>query len=134
MPDTKPSNVVKQFFEYLGAGNMDGILGLFTDDGAIDMPGSKNLPWAGRWTGKEKLKEYFVVMPTALDIRGATQTRWIAEGNSVAVTGTEHGASRISGKEYRAKWSWIFEIRDGKIALWDAYEDTEAMLNCGPWQ
>ena len=25
MPDTKPSNVVKQFFEYLGAGNMDGI-------------------------------------------------------------------------------------------------------------
>lgn len=134
MPGTTPIDVVKKFFEYLGTGNMEGVVGLFTDDGTIDMPGSNHLPWAGRWTGTAKLREYFVVMPKALDIRGATQTRWVAERNSVAVTGTEIGASRVSGKEYRAKWSWIFEIRDGRIALWDAYEDTEAMFSCAPWR
>lgn len=134
MADSEAVRVVKKFFEYLGSGNMDGVVSLFTDDGAIDMPGSQHLPWAGRWQGRAKLVEYFKVMPAALEIRGATQDRWISEGNLVAVSGTEHAASRVSGKEYRAKWSWIFVIEGQRIKLWDAYEDTEAMFNCGPWR
>ncbi|CAI2931834.1 nuclear transport factor 2 family protein [Aminobacter niigataensis] len=129
-----PSEIVKQFFACLGSGRMDDIVKLFADDGTIDMPGSSHLPWAGRWTGKEKLEEYFVVMPAALDIRGATQSFWAVDGNLVVVTGTEHGASRVSGKEYQAKWNWLFVVESGKIKLWDAYEDTEAMFNAGPWR
>lgn len=134
MPGTEAVQVVKKFFEYLGSGNMDGVVSLFAEDGAIDMPGSANLPWAGHWKGRDKLVEYFKVMPAALDIRGATQDRWICDGNLVSVSGTEHAASRLSGKEYRAKWSWIFVIEGGRIKLWDAYEDTEAMFKCGPWR
>ena len=52
----------------------------------------------------------------------------------VAVTGLEEAASQISGKDYRAKWCWVFQVRGDKIVLWDAYEDTEAMANCGPYR
>ena len=50
------------------------------------------------------------------------------------VTGLEEAASQISGKDYRAKWCWVFQVRGDKIVLWDAYEDTEAMASCGPYR
>jgi ketosteroid isomerase-like protein len=134
MNDVGAIDVVRSFFSHLGSGNMEGVVALFADDGAIDMPGTTNLPWAGIWRGKAEINKYFDVMPGALDIRGATQSRWICQGNLVSVSGTEHGASRKSGKEYHAKWSWTFVVDQGKIKLWDAYEDTEAMFNCGPWR
>jgi ketosteroid isomerase-like protein len=88
----------------------------------------------GRALGIEKIREYFQVLPNVMEIRSHTQRLWVVDGDKVAVTGNEVAACRKTGKEYTAKWCWVFEIRDGKIAVWDAYEDTEAMFNCGPWR
>jgi uncharacterized protein len=134
MAETSAAEVVKQYLACLAAGDAAGLVALHTDDSTIDMPGTATLPWAGRWTGLDKIREYFQVMPSVLDIRAHAQTLWIVDGDRVAVTGTEEAASRKSGKSYSSKWCWVFVVRDGKIALWDAYEDTEAMFNCGPWR
>ncbi|MBN9252021.1 MAG: nuclear transport factor 2 family protein [Mesorhizobium sp.] len=134
MASTGSRDTVARFFDCLGSARMREIVDVFSDDGTIDMPGTNDLPWAGRWTGRQRLEEYFRVMPAALDIRGATQDVWLIDGNNVVVSGTEHGASRVSGKEYHAKWCWRFVVEAGKIKLWDAYEDTEAMFNAGPWR
>lgn len=129
-----PKDVVKQYLEYLGAVNVEGLVSLHTDDSVIDMPGTDDFPWAGRWQGIDKIREYFQVMPAALEMKKHTITNWVVDGDCVAVTGTEAGASRKSGKEYEAKWCWVFTVRDGKIALWDAYEDTQALDACSPWR
>ncbi|GJE29651.1 nuclear transport factor 2 family protein [Methylobacterium organophilum] len=134
MSEKTAESVIRDFLACLASGDSAGAVALFAEDGAIDMPGTGALPWAGRWTGKAKLVEYFEVMPAALEIRGHTQKVWVVDGDNVAVTGTEVAASRISGKEYTAKWAWVFTVKDGRILLWDAYEDTEAMFNCGPWR
>ena len=126
--------VIEKWIGLLASGDMEAIVASFADDAVIDMPGSSDLPWAGRWQGRAKIDEYFRVMPAALEIREHEHKIWVAEGDMVAVTGLEAAASRVSGKDYRAKWCWVFQVRDGKIALWDAYEDTEAMANCGPWR
>jgi ketosteroid isomerase-like protein len=127
-------NVVRSYLNRLATGDVAGILALHTDDSVIDMPGTAALPWAGRWVGIEKIREYFQVLPSVMEIRSHTQRLWVVDGDKVAVTGNEVAACRKTGKEYTAKWCWVFEIRDGKIAVWDAYEDTEAMFNCGPWR
>lgn len=126
--------VIEQFLASLAGGDAAAIKAIFTDDAVIDMPGSADLPWAGRWQGRAKIDEYFEVMPSVLEIRKHEHKIWVAEPDTVAVTGTEVAASRLSGKEYTAKWCWVFQVRGGKIALWDAYEDTEAMASCGPWR
>tara|TARA_Y100000588_G_C14170162_1_gene888754 strand:- start:10 stop:414 length:405 start_codon:yes stop_codon:yes gene_type:complete len=125
---------VEKWVGLLATGDMDAIVAMFADDAVIDMPGSSDLPWAGRWQGAAKIDEYFKVMPAALKILEHEHKIWIAEDDMVAVTGLEVAASHVSGKDYRAKWCWVFKISDGKILLWDAYEDTEAMANCGPWR
>jgi ketosteroid isomerase-like protein len=129
-----PKDVVKQYLDYLGSGNAEGLVAMHTEDSVIDMPGSADLPWAGRWQGSDRIREYFQVMPAALEIKSHTVTAWVVDGDRVAVSGTEAGASRRSGKEYQAKWCWVFTVEGDRIALWDAYEDTEALAACGPWR
>ena len=134
MSSSSVKAVIEKWMGHLATGDMDAIIATFADDAVIDMPGSSDLPWAGRWQGAAKIDEYFKVMPAALRIIESKQKIWVAEDDMVAVTGLEVAASHISGKEYRAKWCWVFQVRGGKIVLWDAYEDTEAMANCGPWK
>jgi len=43
-------------------------------------------------------------------------------------------AARVRTMDPAAGPVTTLAIRDGKIAVWDAYEDTEAMFNCGPWR
>jgi ketosteroid isomerase-like protein len=126
--------VVKGFLEALGRGDMKKAVASFTDDGVIQMPGSSEMPWAGVWRGRSAIEDYYQVMPQALDIRGATQTRWVSQGNVVVVTGTEHAASRVSGKEYKGTWCWVMVVRGDKIESLESYEDTEAMRSCAPWR
>ncbi len=134
MADPSAAEVVKQYRACLATGDAAGLVALHTDDSVIDMPGTPALPWAGRWVGLDRIREYFQVMPSVLEIRAHVQALWVVDGDRVAVTGTEEAASRKSGKAYQSKWCWVFVVRGGKIALWDAYEDTEAMFNCGPWR
>ena len=134
MSKSSAKETVENWVGLLAAGDMDAIVAMFADDAVIDMPGSSDLPWAGRWQGAAKIDEYFKVMPAALKILKHEHKLWISEDDMVVVTGLEAAESHVSGKDYSAKWCWVFKIRDGKIVLWDAYEDTEAMASCGPWR
>ncbi len=126
--------VVKGFLDCLASGDAALIVPFFGDDAAIDMPGGDDLPWAGRWQGRAAIEEYFRVMPAVLAMHEHVIRTWVVEGDTVSVNGEEAGSSRVSGKHYRAKWCWVFTVQGGKIALWDAYEDTQALSACGPWR
>ncbi len=134
MSEQSARATVEKFLEVLASGDADTIVPMFTDDAVIDMPGTDDFPWAGRWQGAAKMREYFTVMPAALEMHEHVINTWTVDGDRVAVTGTEAGSSRVSGKHYRAKWCWVFTVRDGKVALWDAYEDTQALGSCSPWR
>jgi ketosteroid isomerase-like protein len=94
-------NVVRSCLNCLATGDVAGILALHTEDSVIDMPGTGALPWAGRWVGIEKIREYFHVMPSVPEIRSHTQRLWVVDGNKVVVTGNEVAACRKTGKDYR---------------------------------
>ena len=126
--------VVEGFLGELASGDAAAIVAMFTDDAVIDMPGGDDLPWAGRWQGRAAIEEYFQVLPAALAMHEHVIKTWVVDGDIVSVNGEEAGSSKISGKHYRAKWCWVFSVRDGRIAVWDAYEDTQALSACGPWR
>ena len=127
-------DVVKGFLDQLAGGDAATIVAMFTDDAVIDMPGGDDLPWAGRWQGRAAIEDYFRVMPAALAMHEHVIETWVVDGDTVSVNGEEAGSSRISGKHYRAKWCWVFTVQGGRIAVWDAYEDTQALSACGPWR
>ena len=71
MNTTSAKAVIEKWMGMLATGDMEAIAAMFTDDAVIDMPGTSDLPWAGRWRGRAKIDEYFKVMPAALEIREA---------------------------------------------------------------
>ncbi len=56
-------------------------------------------------------------MEAALAMHEHVIKTWVADGDTVSVNGEEAGSSKISGKHYRAKWCWVFTVREGKIAV-----------------
>ena len=127
-------DVVQEFLNRLASGDAATMVPLFTEDGIVDMPGGDDLPWAGRWQGRAALEDYFQIVPAALAMHEHVIKTWVVDGDVVSVNGDEAGSSKLSGTHYRAKWCWVFTVRDGRIALWDAYEDTQALAACGPWR
>ena len=127
-------DVVKGFLDRLASGDAAAIVPFFSDDAVIDMPGGDDLPWAGRWQGRAAIEDYFRVMPAALAMHEHVIRTWVVDGDTVSVNGEEAGSSKISGRHYRAKWCWVFTVQGGRIAVWDAYEDTQALAACGPWR
>ena len=127
-------DVVKGFLDRLAGGDAAAIVPFFSDDAVIDMPGGDDLPWAGRWQGRAAIEDYFRVMPAALAMHEHVIRTWVVDGDTVSVNGEEAGSSKISGRHYRAKWCWVFTVQGGRIAVWDAYEDTQALAACGPWR
>ena len=112
---------VEKWVGLLATGDMDAIVAMFADDAVIDMTGSSDLPWAGRWQGAAKIDEYFKVMPAALKILEHEHKIWIAEDDMVAVTGLEVAASHVSGKDYRAKWCWVFVMESCVLCKYNDY-------------
>ena len=129
-----PESVVRGYLDSLGKGNVAAILSFFGEDAIIDMPGPSSLPFAGQWVGREKIEEYFRIMPAAVKVGTLEYKHWVADGEKIVVTGVETSGSRVSGKDYSAKFCWVFHVSNGKIALWDAYEDTDTIIQAGPWR
>ena len=133
MTTLSPSEVVKQFMDRMGAGDIDGAIAMHTDDVVFEFPGPPEaLPWAGRWEGA-KVSEWYGLFGAALEIRQLGVHTWIAEGDKVVVVGDEVSASRKTGKEYTAKWCFVFTVRGDKIAGWQGFEDTHAIMSCAPY-
>ncbi len=133
MATQSPKDTVEQFLGLIGAGDIDGAVAMHADDIVVHFPGPpEELPWAGTWSGA-KAAEWYAALGGALDIRQLGQHHIIAEGDKVVVTGDEVSASRKSGKEYSADWCFLFTVRDGKIASWQGYEDTHAIMSSTPY-
>ena len=133
MTTLSTAQVVKQFMDRIGAGDIDGAIAMHTDDIVLDFPGPPDiLPWAGRWEGA-KARDWYGALGGALDIRHLERHTWIADGDKVVVIGDEISASRKSGKEYSAKWCFVFTVRGEKIAGWLGFEDTHAIMSCAPY-
>ena len=133
MMTESPKDVVSRFMARIGAGDIAGAVEMHADDIIVDFPGPPDaLPWAGRWQGA-KAAEWYAALGGALDIRQIEQKFCIAEGDKVVLIGDEVSASRKSGKEYTAGWCFLFTVRDGKIAAWQGFEDTHAIMSAAPY-
>ncbi len=133
MTTLSAKEVAKQFMDRIGAGDIDGAIEMHADDIVLDFPGPADaLPWAGRWEGA-RAREFYATLGGALDIRKLDIHTWVAEGDKVVVIGDEVSASFKSGKEYSAKWCFVFTVRGEKIADWLGFEDTHAIMTCAPY-
>lgn len=124
MSDTATNKkVAREYLEQIAAGNVEAVVDLFTDDGAIIVESHTLLPAETR--GKEAIRGMISMLPqlfpeTGLKILIDDVT---AEDDRVAIR-AHSDARHVSGKDYKNRYHFLLYFRDGKIAASHEYLDS----------
>lgn len=125
MVDGDPKVVVRQFLAAIKSGDGDAMMALLADDAVVVLPGSFEIPWAGRWRGREPIRQCFRAIEESLEIRDHMVTLLIGEGEHVVVLIEETSVAKSTGRLLHQETAWYFHVTGGAIAHWQAFEDTE---------
>lgn len=116
--------IVRDYFQALGAGDLEKALGLASEDFTFILEGTTT--YSGTYSGQEAVKGFFATIAGAIDFENGVEVEiqdMIAEGDKVVVQSAGTMTS-TSGKPYNNRYCHIFTVRDGKITQDNEYLDT----------
>ena len=114
-----------ELFERFTRSDIDGVLGMMTEDATWLVPGKRELSPAAGLYDKRKIGKLFHTMLGRLK-NGLKMTvkSAIAEGDKVALE-AESAGDLTNGNLYRQQYHFLIEFRDGKISAVREYLDTQ---------
>lgn len=115
--------MARKYLECIGKGEVDAVVDMFTDDGAIIVESKTMLPPEVR--GKDAIRGLMTMLPqmfpeTGLKIIIDDVT---AEENRVSVR-AHSDAKHVSGKMYQNRYHFLLYFQDGKISSSHEYLDS----------
>lgn len=121
-------DTVMNFMGAVGTGDMATATALMADDMVWHNEGDSSLPWIGVTEGKDDILEFLVVFSKNFQTTAWENTDAFALGDTVAVFGNMNGITLHSGKEIGAfTFALRAKVRDGKVVLWNWFEDSYAV-------
>ena len=121
------TETVKKAYELFGAGDIDGLLSLNSDDISWTIPTIENVPFTGSRTGKPAVAEFFKLLADAEEFTHFAPTEFIADGDRVVALGSAKGRVKSTGNQFATDWVHIFTVKDGKITNFLEFFDSAAM-------
>jgi len=122
--------ILRKWLNALQASDLETLRALQTEDCVWILPGSKKLPWAGRWKGPAGQKTYLKRIESAVDFGKQEFKEYIGEGARIVVTGQEIAKSKPNGKRWNVTFAWAFTVKRGKVTAWEAFENTGVIAAC----
>ena len=98
MAESEPKEVVRQFLAAIKGGDGQTMMSLLAEDAVVVLPGSFKVAWAGRWQGREPIKQCFQAIGALLDIRDHTVNLMFGDGEHVMVLIDETSAAKNTGR------------------------------------
>lgn len=126
MDSQQNKQLVLNGYQLFQAGEIEQLLQLFSDDIEWIEADVEFVPFSGSYHGKQEVAQFFMELGNAQEAELFEPQDVIAEGNKVVVTGNSKWIVRATGQSYESPWVHVFTIQDGKIARFQAYNDTAA--------
>lgn len=120
--------LIRRAFDAFGRGDTDGVLAVCAEDIVITQ--APEVPiGAPQQTGHAGVLEAFALWPEQWDDFRIELERVVADpGYHVVVTTRQSGRGKQSGVEVDGNFTYVFAVRDGKIAEWRIYvTDADAL-------
>ncbi len=119
-------NIANAFMAAMGKGDMEALKDLMHDDMVWQNAGDASLPWMGPWKGKKAILEnYFPAFGAGFATKKWVPTDAIAYGDTAAYFGQMIGLLTNSNKETKEfTYALRVKVKDGKIILWNWFEDS----------
>ncbi len=121
-------DTVMAFMGAVGGGDMETVVALMADDMVWQNEGDSAMPWIGPWNGKEEILAFLPIFGENFKTTAWENTDAFASGDTVAVFGKMDGITTKSGKEIGPfTFALRAKVKDGKVVLWNWFEDSYAV-------
>ena len=121
-------DTVMAFMSGMGKGDNDAMSSLVADDMVWHNEGDRAMPWIGTWTGREEIFKFLGLFGENFQTTAWENEDAFAFGDTVAVFGRMKGITLKSGKETgEFTFALRAKVRDGKVVLWNWFEDSYAV-------
>ena len=112
----------------MGRGDMAKMDELMADDMVWLNEGDPSIPWIGPWNGKEAIFGFLGVFSENFKTTKWENTDILASGDTVAIFGDMNGVTTKSGQEIGDfTFALRAKVRNGKVLLWNWFEDSFAV-------
>jgi ketosteroid isomerase-like protein len=118
--------VVKDVYAALGRGDIQGLLGMLSDDVEWYIPG-EGLPLSGTYRGRDGVGQFLQRHAQDIEILAFEPREFLAQAEQVAVIGWERVKIRATNRTIELDWVDTFTVRGGRMAKFRPYTDTQAL-------
>ena len=118
--------LVMEGYRLFQSGDIRSLLDRYHDHAEWIGPESEFLPFGGNFHGKAGIGQFFALLDSSVKPLRFEPQQFIAEGDTVVVTGTATWLAKQTGRSYDSPWVHVFTLHDGKVARFQSYYDTAA--------
>ena len=121
-------DVVRRGYDAFGRGDINALLELLDEQVKWVTPGPSELATSGRRTGRQEVGQFFASVNELFDVQRFEPREFIAQGDRVAVVGSEAAQVRATGRMLELDWVHLFTLRGGKVVAFQEFYDTAAVV------
>ena len=104
-------------------GDIEGLLGLLSEDIRWNTPEIENAPFGGVRNGHEGVGEFFAQLAESEETTLFDITEYIAQDDRVVTLGKYGATVKENGRSYEVEMVHVFTVKDGKISSFDEFFD-----------
>ena len=120
--------IVQRAYELFGRGDIDGLLAMLDPEIVWKSSGPAELPTAGTRRGREGARGFFQAVNNLYEFERFEPGTFVSEGERVVVLGMDVVKVKATGVVLTEEWAHVFTIRAGRIAEFQEYIDTAAVV------
>jgi hypothetical protein len=118
---------VKNAYANFLRGDIPAILDTLADDIEWTTPG-QGVPTEGTRRGKAEVAEFFRLVAATWNFTVFEPHEYVASGNTVVAIGFYSATALSTGKSVSSDWTMVWKVRDGKLAYFREFTDTQALV------
>ncbi len=126
MNEQENTKLVQKTYELFKSGDIETLLGMYSDDISWETPKVENVPFGGKVSGRDKVTEFFTNLDEHEEFSVFETTEFIAQGDKVVVLGHSTARVKSTNKELTLEFAHIVTVADGKITGFYEFFDTAA--------
>jgi ketosteroid isomerase-like protein len=124
---TDALTLIQDAYGCFGRGDIPALLALTTPDVDWQFHGDRGAPYTAHVRGQAQVAEWFGAVAQADDIQAFEPREFLAGADHVTVIGHERTIARATGRVYETPWVHVWRLRDGRIARFTGFFDSEAV-------
>src|SRR5262245_1922065 len=128
MNEQENTNLVKQGYDAMAAGDVESFLKLLDADIEWHMPAMEDVPFAGVRYGHNGIREFVHLLNESHEVVEFTAEQFVAHGKIVVVLGRFTMRVRATGRKIHSDWAHAWTVAGGKITYFKEYVDTAAVI------